>query len=217
MSLSSSPLASSRPIQSTPEEDVMKLRRWAIGGVGASSALLLLTATAWACVSGASITLNPTNAKPGDTVNVTMRDFRKADPIQVRWNDLSAPVMATFESNGSGTPITGTVTVPEGTKPGNYVVIFTQTAPDGKLSQVPVRALITVTSPNGSNPVLGASVAPVDASRPTGLATEDSSISGATLALVGLGVAGVGMFLAGMAALFAGRRGKAPEAVPARR
>ena len=65
-------------------------------------------------------------------------------------------------------------------------------------------------------PVVGASVAPQDNSRPVGLVTTDNSISGASLALIGLGVAGVGMFVAGMAALFAGRRGRAPEAARAR-
>jgi hypothetical protein len=65
--------------------------------------------------------------------------------------------------------------------------------------------------------VVGAAAGPVEEGRPAGLITEDNSVSGATLALVGLGVAGLGMFLAGMAALLAGRRGPAPRAAPARR
>ncbi len=195
----------------------MNIRRWAIGGMGAIAAVMVASAAAWACVSGPNVTLNPTNAKPGETVTVNMRDFRKADPIQARWNDLSGPVLATFESNGSGTPFTGQVTIPADAKPGNYVLILTQNAPDGKLSQMPVRALVTVVSPNGSNPVLGAAVSPAEANRPAGLVTNDESISGASLLLAGLGVAGVGMFVAGMAALLAGRRGRAPEAAPVRR
>jgi hypothetical protein len=59
-------------------------------------------------------------------------------------------------------------------------------------------------------------VAQRDTGRATGLVTTDNSISGTTLALIGLGVAGVGMFVAGMAALFAGRRGRAPEVARAR-
>lgn len=145
-----------------------------------------------------------------------MRGLPKADPIQVRWNDLSAPVLASFESNGTGTLFSGTFTVPENAKPGNYVVIFSQSAPDGKASQAPVRALLTTAGTGGANPVLGAPIAPVDAARPAGLVTEDTSVSAGTLALVALGVGGVGMFLAGMAALFAGRRPPAPEAARAR-
>lgn len=190
----------------------MNVRRWAIGGIGAVAALLVASAAAWACVSGPSVTLNPANAKPGDTVTVTMRDFRKADPVRARWNDLSGPILASFEHNGSGSPFTGEVTVPADAKPGNYVLIFDQVAPDGKLIQMPVRALLTVVSPNGSTPVLSAPVSPVEANRPAGLLTEDDSVSAASLALVALGVGGVAMFVAGMAALLAGRRATAPQA-----
>ena len=194
----------------------MNVRRWAIGGMGAIAAVMVASAAAWACVSGPSVTLNPANAKPGETVTASMRDFRKADPIQVRWNQLNGPVLATFESNGSGTPFTGELTVPADAKPGNYVLIFSQFAPDGKISQMPVRALITVTSANGANPVLGAAVSPTEANRPAGLVTNDESVSGATLLLAGLGVAGVAMFIAGMAALLAGRKAAAPAAARVR-
>ncbi len=194
----------------------MHVRKWLIGGLGAIAAAVVTTASAWACVSGPSVTFNTATIKPGETVTANMRDFRKADPVQVRWNDLSAPVLASFENKSSGAPFSGTFTVPENAKPGNYVVIFSQSAPDGKASQAPVRALLTVTGTGGANPVLGAPIAPVDAARPAGLVTEDTSVSAGTLALVALGVGGVGMFLAGMAALFAGRRPPAPEAARAR-
>ncbi len=194
----------------------MHVRKWLIGGLGAIAAAVVTTASAWACVSGPSVTFNTATIKPGETVTANMRDFRKADPVQVRWNDLSAPVLASFDNIGTGAPFSGTFTVPENAKPGNYVVIFSQSAPDGKASQAPVRALLTVTGTGGANPVLGAPIAPVDAARPAGLVTEDTSVSAGTLALVALGVGGVGMFLAGMAALFAGRRPPAPEAARAR-
>jgi hypothetical protein len=79
-----------------------------------------------------------------------------------------------------------------------------------------VRALLTVTPDGGATPVVGAPVATQQTGRAAGLVTSDNHISGATLALIGLGVAGVGMFVAGMAALFAGRRGRAPEAARVR-
>lgn len=195
----------------------MRVHRFVLGVGGVAAGLLVATATAWACVSGPSVTLNPVNAKPGETVTMTMRDFRKVDNVDVRWNAINGPLLASFTQNGSGTPFTGAITVPADAKPGNYVLLLSQTAPDGKLSQMPVRALITVTSPDGAVPVLGASVSPVDESRGAGLVSDDESVSGGALALVALGVAGVGMFLAGMAALFAGRRGKAPETAQVRR
>ncbi len=200
----------------------MRVRRWAIGGLSAAGAVLLVGAAAWACVSGPAINLSTVNAKPGQQVTINGTNFTKTDPVQIRWNSLDGPVIATLEtspipgSTGSGRLVTGQVTVPADAKPGNYVLIFTQTSADGKLSQQPIRALLTVVPENGTTPVLGAPVAAPDTGRAPGLVTENNDISGTTLALIALGVAGVGMFLAGMAALFAGRRGRQPEVARAR-
>ena len=193
----------------------MRIRRWAIGGMSAAGAVLVAGAAAWACVSGPAVNLSTINAKPGQEITITGTNFSKPDPVTVRWNSLDGPVLATLDKPASGV-VTGTFTVPESAKAGNYVVILSQTSADGKLSQLPVRALLTVTPANGAAPVVGASVSSQEAARPVGLVTTDNDISGATLALIGLGVAGVGMFIAGMAALFAGRRGTAPAAAKVR-
>jgi len=192
----------------------MRMRRWAIGGMSAVGAVVVAGATAWACVSGPAINLSTVNAKPGQEVTIKGTNFSRPDPVTVRWNSLEGPVLAT------GTQTSGSLnmafTVPADAKAGNYVVIISQSSADGKLSQLPVRALLTVTAENGAAPVVGGSLGTDQSARATGLATTDNDISGATLALVGLGVAGVGMFVAGMAALFAGRRGQAPVAAKAR-
>ena len=194
----------------------MRMRRWAIGGLGAAGAVLVAGATAWACVSGPAVNLSTVNAKPGQEVTVNGTNFSRPEAVTVRWNALDGPVLATIEK-GTGNTVNGTFTVPEDAKAGNYVVIFSQSNAEGKLTQLPVRALLTVTPDGGATPVVGAPVSAQDTARPVGLVTTDNDISGATLALIGLGVAGVGMFVAGMAALFAGRRGgRAPEAVRAR-
>ena len=193
----------------------MRVRRWAIGGLSAAGAVLLAGAAAWACVSGPAINLSTVNAKPGQEVTINGTNFSKPDPVQVRWNALDGPILATFAPPQSGA-VTGTITVPADAKAGNYVLILSQTSADGKLSQQPIRALLTVTPDGGATPVVGGAVAQPDTARATGLVTDDNSISGTTLALIGLGVAGVGMFVAGMAALFAGHRGRAPEVARAR-
>ena len=193
----------------------MRVRRWAVGGLSAVGAVLVAGATAWACVSGPAVNLSTVNAKPGDTVTLTGTSFSKTDPVTVRWNSLDGPVVGQFAGPVGGN-VTGTITVPADAKAGNYVLIITQSSSNGQLSQMPIRALLTVVPTNGAAPVVGASLAGQQSARATGLVSTDNSISGATLALVGLGVAGVGMFVAGMAALFAGRRGRAPEAARAR-
>jgi len=194
----------------------VRVRKLVLGAAAAAGALVIVTATAFACVSGAAANLSTLTAKPGQEVGVTMRDFRKADPVQVRWNALDGPVLASFDQKGDGNPFQGTFTVPQTASPGNYVVVLTQTTADGKLTQLPVRVALTVTSANGSSPVLGASTAPVEQNRPVGLASADNSVSTASLLLVALGVAGIGMFVVGLVALVASRRGDAPAAARVR-
>jgi hypothetical protein len=98
----------------------------------------------------------------------------------------------------------GSFTVPSNAQPGPHVVIMTQSSPDGKLLQGPIRAVVVVTA-NGSS--VPASLASPGAARADGLASSSNSVSTATLVLVGLGVAGVGIFLAGLGVFAAGRRG----------
>jgi hypothetical protein len=176
-----------------------------------------MAAAAWACVSGPVVQLSTINAQAGQEIGVTGTGFRATDQLLVRFNSLDGPVLTTV-----GPPVTGgnldtKVTVPAGTKPGSYVLVFTQQNAAGQLSLAPVRAALSVVGDAGSTPVVGAQGSVVDtAQRASGLAKSDQSIGGGTLALVALGVGGIGMFLAGMAALFAGRRGGAPEAARVR-
>lgn len=193
----------------------MRYRRWAGASVVAGGVLFTITATAWACVSGPAVNLSTTTAKAGDEITVSGTGFRQPDPVQVRFNALDGPVLATFDAPGSDRTIEGKVTVPAGTRPGNYVLILSQTRSDGTLSQLPIRALLTVVGPTGETPVLGQSVSQA-VERPTGLVEADNDISGGTLAMITLGVAGIGMFAAGMAALFAGRRARVAEPEVAR-
>ena len=193
------------------------VRRWAMAGLGTAAAGVVMAATAWACVSGPVANLSTISAKPGQEVGITGTGFQTGNQAVVRWNALDGPVLATVAPPITGGTLDAKFTVPEGTKPGSYVVVVTQTRADGSLSLSPIRAVMSVTGDAGTAPVVGAPAATADTSaRANGLARDDDSVSTGTLALVALGVGGVGMFLAGMAALFAGRRGSAPEAARAR-
>jgi hypothetical protein len=190
------------------------VRKWATAGLGAAAVGVLSAAAAWACVAGPSLFTSTINAKAGEEITVTGVDFNRPQPVVLRFNAVDGPVLADL-----GTPrsnrVEGKVTVPQGTPPGSYVLVATQTGPDGKFTQTPVRAMLNVVGEGA--PVVAANTAGVaNEARPTGLVTSDNEISGGTLALVGLGVAGVGMFIAGLAALFAGRRTSTPETAKAR-
>ena len=193
------------------------VRRWALAGVGSTAAGVLMAAAAFACVSGPVVNLSTINAKAGQEVGITGTGFQTGNAAQIRWNALDGPVLTTVNAPIANGNLDAKFTVPDGTKPGSYVVIINQIKTDGSLSLSPIRAVMNVTGDAGANPVLGAPAASTDsAARADGLARSDDSISTGTLALVALGVGGVGMFLAGMAALFAGRKSSAPAAAKAR-
>ena len=193
------------------------VRRWALAGVGSTAAGLFMAAAAFACVSGPVVNLSTINAKAGQEVGITGTGFQTGNAAQIRWNALDGPVLTTVPAPIANGNLDAKFTVPDGTKPGSYVVIINQVKPDGSLSLSPIRAVMNVTGDAGANPVVGAPAASTDtAARANALARSNDSVSTGTLALVALGVGGVGMFLAGMAALFAGRRGSAPQAAKAR-
>jgi hypothetical protein len=195
-----------------------KARRWKVVGAGATTVVLLVTAAAaWACIAGPTLNLNPATVKPGQEVALSGFSYKGDLPIVVRFNALDGLVLGSFDPApgrfGDNELLTAKVTIPADAKPGSYVLIATQSAPDGSLAQVPVRALVTVTT-NGGSPALGAPVARPELGRPVGPARTESPVSTWALVLVGLGAAGVALAVAGIATLLAGRRGPEPEAVP---
>lgn len=200
------------------------VRRVGLVGFGGLGTALLLGATAWACIAGPLLTVNPTSAKAGQEISFSAASISR-DEVTVRYDSLDGPILGKFKpgpdprfptSSTSGGLDAVKVTIPADATPGNHVLILTQAKADGKLSQIPTRVMVTVTGETGATPVSGASVLPVDETRPAGLVRGDEAVSTGTKLLVGLGVAGVAMFIAGMAAVFASRRPGSPEPVAAR-
>jgi hypothetical protein len=174
--------------------------------------LVVLSMTAaWACVSGPAVNLSVIEAKAGQEVGIKGASFRSTDDILVRFNALDGPLLTTIKPVGGN--FEGNFTVPAGTRAGTYVILVMQNDVNGKLSQAPIRAALSVVGEGGTAPVVGAS-AQVDPRTP-GLVRSDDSMSGGTFALIALGVGGVGMFLAGIAILVAGRKADAPAPVRA--
>ena len=177
----------------------------------------MLTATAWACIAGPTLDVTPRQASAGSQVTLKGVSYNP-NPVLVRFNALDGPVIGTIQpTGGTGTTsnwnLEGTVTLPADARPGDYVLIATQPSADGKLTQIPTRALVSISGTTA--PVVGATPAAVQPEeRPVGLVEADE-VSTGTRVLVGLGVAGVALFLAGIAALVAGRR-PAGTAAPVR-
>jgi len=202
----------------------MNIRKVGSVGFAASAVALLCGATAWACIAGPLLSINPSTVQAGQEISFTAASINR-DEVTVRYDALDGPVLGKFQpgpdrrfptSSTSGGLENVKLTIPADATPGAHVLILTQHSADGKMTQVPTRVMFTVTGSAGATPVAGAPVFPVDETRPEGLVKGDEPVSTGTKVLVGLGVGGVAMFLAGMAAVFASRRPEGPEPVAAR-
>lgn len=191
---------------------MMQRRKVAVGGVVSAMAVLVLAATAWACVAGPSAFTSTVNVKAGEQLTITGVDFSDEAPVLVRFDALDGPVIADLglPSEDRGL-VTGPVTVPAGTTPGDYVLVMTQAGADGEAIQTPVRALVSVVGETGAAPVVGAELGSADQTRAAELAVDDNEVGVGVLVLMAVGVAGVGLLLAGGAAVVAGRRSSAPK------
>ena len=190
------------------------VRRVGLVGFGGLGTALLLGATAWACIAGPLLTVNPSTVKAGQEISFSAASISR-DEVTVRYDGLDGPILGKFQpgpdprfptSSTSGGLDGVKITIPANATPGNHVLVMTQSSADGKLSMIPTRVLFTVTGETGATPVSGAEVFQVDESRPAGLVQGDDPVSTGTKLLIGLGVAGVAMFIAGMAAVLASRR-----------
>lgn len=190
-----------------------KARGFAAATFGVAATVVMLGATAWACIAGPTLDVIPRQANAGAEVTLKGVSYNR-NPVAVRFNALDGPVLGTLQpTGGTGTSsnwnLEGTVRLPADVKPGNYVLIATQPSADGKLTQIPTRGLVSVTGAGA--PVVGATAAVDATERPVGL-VQGESVSTPAKLLVGLGVGGVALFLAGVAALVASRR---PSGSPA--
>lgn len=181
----------------------------AIGGAAAAAGVVVLSAAAWACVAGPTLIAEPQSVAAGDEVQLSGITWNPDLPVLVRFDALDGPVLGEFMPDPETDALAGSVEIPEGTEPGNYVLVGTQESADGEYTIIPARALVSVEGGGGA-PVLGAPVAEAEASRPAGLA-ESGSASTGSLVLVGVGAAGVALFLAGGAVFFTTRRRQAPQ------
>ncbi len=107
-------------------------------------------ALAWACTPQASIHVNPTDGRAGDSVAVTGEGFTANTAVQFRWDSSSGPLLATANTAKDGT-VALNVTVPDA-GPGVYYLQATAHTPDG-YTATPSRAfrLLAPAAPEPAN------------------------------------------------------------------
>lgn len=184
-----------------------------MGAAGVAVLGLCALAPAASAWYGPFVFVSPSSATVGGQVNAQGISFTKADPVQARLDTLDGPVLATFvpKSGSHSLEFQGPITVPTETKPGNHVLVFTQYDADGNLEQMPIRALLAVSTAEGGAPVVGAPLAVDTAARPPALVQiRHHPLSGGALLLIAFGVAGIGMLVASTAALAGSRQARGP-------
>jgi hypothetical protein len=182
---------------------------------GATTALVIAGAAAFACTNLATLNLSNSAGKAGDNVTVTGSSFRvnakdaaASDPVVLHWNGVDGATLAEAKPDKAGN-ISATFTVPEG-QPGYYVIVATQRDAKGVDAYgTPARASYQILGPNGQSVVQ-----PVGSS--AGNVGTETSSSGIIALTVGLGALGLALFGAGFIA-FVRQARRAPAAATVRR
>ena len=176
-------------------------RRFAVlVSIGLLGVPLAIAATAFACANLASAKLSRAAATPGTQVSFMGRNFNSnaaASPVTIRWNGRNGQVLATARPASNG-KVSTTFRVPNA-RPGYYVLVATQTGPNGRpASGTPGRAPLRVARRSSSSTVV---VAPV---------TTGGGPSVPQALPIGLGISAF-MLLGGLTAMAVRRRRSEPS------
>ncbi len=176
-------------------------RRAGVGLIAAAVAIpLAIAATAFACANLAALSLTKHVVAAGGDVTAYGRNFNsrpQASAVELRFNGRAGRVLAEARPAANG-KLTATFKAPADVRAGRYVIVATQTGPDGRpAAGTPGRAPLRIKAGASSAVVPPAgSTTPMLPSLPVGIG----------LAALMLGLAGGGAALVGGAR----RRSAAP-------
>lgn len=174
--------------------------RKALPGLIAALAALIPAGIAWSCVALVGFKTVGTNVvQPGGTVHVMGTEFARGQPVDIRLDSPTGPILATHPDPQPGTMTSKfelQVPIPRDIRPGEHFLVATQEHYDMNVG-IPARATIYVGT--------SAPAAPLPEVRATTLAVDDGP-SVTNYILIALGVAGAGLLLAAVASFFAARR-----------
>lgn len=180
-------------------------RRWTAGAV-AALAVVVPASLAWACVAPMSLTTTSSTVQPGGVVHIIGRETAPGAPIEIHMDSPTGPLLlnVTGQVGGMTAKWEADVTIPANTQYGTHVLYAVQKYRNMN-STIP-RATIYV----GVEPP-----APVTPEARAGSLDVGSGPKGASLLLLGLGVAAAGLLVVGGISVLAGSSKKAqPKAEP---
>lgn len=166
-----------------------KRRSLYLSAFGTVMVPLLAASLAHACTSLARVELSPPAGVPGTEVSGTAKDFvhstagAPAQPVIVRFNSRTGPVLASVPTDATGTA-QFSFRIPE-VDPGYYTIIAMQDDASGRpVSGSPARASLQVTGPalSSSAPQPAAPVEPAPAQQPAAAPVPDQTATPAPAA-----------------------------------
>ena len=169
--------------------------------------MVLAGAAAFACTNLAALNLSSNSGQAGSQVTVTGSAFARAPkntPVDLHWNGINGPVLTSVTPDAAGAIGPLNVNIPADAKPGNYVIVATQTEIATGLTPggLPSRAGFQV---------LGPGATPTAATEVGSTGTSTSGVSGGFIALsVALGVSGLLLFGFGAATFVGSYRRRVP-------
>ncbi|HEX3622963.1 MAG TPA: hypothetical protein VHT97_11670 [Acidimicrobiales bacterium] len=172
-------------------------RRW-LFGLLATTAVLVPTALAWACVGLMSLTTSSPNVQPGGSVTVLGKEFAQGAPVEIHLDSPTGQLLTTVPAptDTMTSQFKVNVTIPANVPAGQHVLVATQ-AYHYMNGGAPARATVFVGTP---------APAPAGPAVRPGNVVFDKAPSGLSLFLIGLAVAAVGLVLAAALNLAASRR-----------
>ncbi|MGH9226723.1 MAG: hypothetical protein ACRD2W_23700 [Acidimicrobiales bacterium] len=198
------------------------IQRWALCATGAVALAMAAAANGWACASVAALDFSPAVAAQSQEVAVKITFVNKDRPVELRWDALNGPLLATIDPatfteglHGNWRFADTKITIPANATAGNHLVIATQEAVRGTATWgMPARGLIQVSG--AGTPAVGQPVGPAPVVRPGDLVAEEG-LATSSLLIAALGAAGLTMLVGGVGILLVSiRRGRAGVAAPVR-
>lgn len=184
--------------------------RKSILGLAAAVAVVVPAGIAWSCVALVGFrTEGPNTVQPGGTIEVVGTEFASDQPVDIRLDSPTGPVLATWPSPEPSTMTSQfrmQVPIPQDISQGEHFLVATQEHYDMNVG-IPARATFYVGT--------SAPVAPLPQARATTLAVDDGP-SAASYILIALGVAAAGLLLAAAASFVAARRPPSGSGTPER-
>jgi hypothetical protein len=116
-------------------------------------------ALAWACSKQAGISTDRTSGAPGTQVSVRGTLFVPGQPVEIRWNEVNGPVLATTRASADNSAwITATITIPSASAD-TYALVAVGRDAQGRVAGT-APAPFTVTAPDTTAPTAPGRVQP---------------------------------------------------------